>query len=76
MMSLINGKTLKVMVFVNKETPFKEVDSILAYAIKGRIKRGCTKIYETYYEFEVWPSMITDLIAETKIYKIKVRVID
>lgn len=76
MMNLVNGKTLEVMVFFNKETDFKAADSVLSYAVRGRIKRGYTEKYESYYGFNVYPSQVESFLFDCKNYKIQVRVLD
>lgn len=76
MMNLFVGKTISVMIFVSKGTEFGEVDSVLAYAVCGKIKRGYTEDYERYYKFDVLPSQIESWLLECRKYKIKVRILN
>jgi hypothetical protein len=76
MMNLFVGKTISVMIFVPKATEFGEVDSVLAYAVCGKIRRGCGEDYEWWYKFDVLPSQIESWLLECRKYKIKVRVLN
>ena len=76
MMNMFLGKTVTVLVFIGKETKFEKADSVLAYAVRGCIKRGCTEDYENFYGFKVYPSQLESLLTECRKYGMRVRVSD
>lgn len=76
MNGLIYGKTIGVMVFINKETDFKTADSVLSYAVRGKIERGYTENSECYYGFKLYPSQVESFILYCKTTKIHVKILD
>lgn len=62
---LLCGKTIKIGLKFRPETTFAEVNSILAYAVYGEIKRRIIN-GEDRYEFYVYPFHMKTLFNEAQ----------